>query len=241
MKTITTRRFMTATRRCVAPLLALSLLCSGCASGRMTGTPGGVMAGASVGGQLGGAVGGLIGENNHGWHGGYRGSAIGTIVGTVAGALIGNALTTPRDHGQGTGGQERMVVDGRAGTSSSSAATLSDGSALRLRNIRFIDDSRDRTIQSGESSKLIFEIMNEGDAPARNVVPIVSETTGMKRIYISSSILIEEIAPHEGVKYTATVMAGSKIKTGTATFHVGVANEYGEEMDWQEFSIPTER
>lgn len=210
--------------------LSVALLCSGCASGRMTGTPEGVMAGASIGGQIGNVVGGVIGEHNHGWRGGYRGSAIGTIVGTLAGAVIGNVMTSPRERREE--GADRPA---RRPARTEAAPTL------RIRNIRFIDDGRNQTINSGERCKLIFEIMNEGDVPACNIVPVVSETSGMKRIHVSSSILIEEIAPHEGIKYTATVTAGSRIKTGNAVFHIGVADEYGEELDWQEFDIPTER
>lgn len=34
-----------------------------------------------------------------------------------------------------------------------------------------IDDSRDHVINSGENSKVIFEIINEGEHTAYNVVP----------------------------------------------------------------------
>ena len=47
-----------------------------------------------------------------------------------------------------------------------------------------------------------------------NVVPVVTETTGMKRIYISPSVMVEQIAPHNGVKYTANISAGERIKDG---------------------------
>ena len=112
---------------------------------------------------------------------------------------------------------------------------------LKIRNIRFIDDNRDHVITSGESSKVIFEIMNEGDRTVYNVVPIVTETTGMKRIYISPSVMVEQIAPHNGVKYTANISAGERIKTGNITIRVAVANGNGQQYDRQEFSLPTER
>ena len=50
--------------------------------------------------------------------------------------------------------------------------------------------------------------MNEGEQTIYNVVPMVTETTGMKRIYISPPVMVEQIAPHNGVKYTATISAG---------------------------------
>ena len=106
---------------------------------------------------------------------------------------------------------------------------------------RFIDDSRDHVISSGEKSKVIFEIMNEGEQTIYNVVPMVTETTGMKRIYISPPVMVEQIAPHNGVKYTATISAGERIKTGNVTIRVAVADGNGQQYDWQEFSLPTER
>ena len=44
---------------------------------------------------------------------------------------------------------------------------------LKLRKIRFIDDNRNHAIDGGESSKIIFEIMNEGKKPVYDVVPVV--------------------------------------------------------------------
>ena len=53
--------------------------------------------------------------------------------------------------------------------------------------------------------------------------------------------MIEQIAPQDGVKYTANVSAGDKIKTGNVNIRIAVADEYGDEYDWQEFSLPTQR
>lgn len=204
-----------------------ALLLSGCASGRMSGNPGAVMAGASIGGTVGSAIGGIIGEN-HGWRGGRRGSAIGTIVGTIAGAAIGNAASTPRQQ------QEGYVPQPQPQRS----APVSD---LRIRNLRFIDDNRNHVIDSDENSKVIFEIVNEGRSTVYNVVPIVEETTGMKNIYISPSVMIEQINPGEGIRYTATIYAGKKLKNGEAVLRVAVADEGNEAADWQEFTLPTQR
>jgi len=218
-------------------VLALAILCSGCGTNRMaTGDPNAVFAGAAIGGNVGGAIGGLIGESNRGWRGGYRGSAIGTIVGTIAGAAIANAATAPKQTEEYSYRVERTQPYNPRPEVRSSAIDN-----LRIRNIRFIDDSRDHVISSGENCKVVFEIINEGNRTAFNVVPVVAETTGMKRIYISPSVMIEQIAPHEGVKYTASISAGNRIKTGEINIRVAVADENGQEYDWQEFSLPTQR
>lgn len=216
--------------------LAAALLCSGCGTSQMaSGDPNAVLAGAAIGGNVGGAIGGLIGDNNHGWRGGYRGSAIGTIIGTIAGAAIGNAISTAKQEEYG------YRIERTPPLRSDIAQEQSAINNLRIRNIRFIDDNRDHIINSGENSKVIFEIINEGERTAFNVVPIVTETTGMKRIYISPSIMIEQITPSNGVKYTANVSAGERIKNGEITIHIAIADGTGKEYDWHEFSLTTQR
>ena len=219
-------------------LLALALACSSCGTSQMaSGDPGAIFAGAAIGGNVGGAIGGLIGNSNGGWRGGYRGSAIGTIIGTIAGAAIGNAVSAPKQEEYGYRIERTEPYEPQPETYP--APSVFDN--LKIRNIRFIDDNRDHVITSGESSKVIFEIMNEGDRTVYNVVPVVTETTGMKRIYISPSVMVEQIAPHNGVKYTANISAGERIKTGKITIRVAVANGNGQQYDRQEVSLPTER
>lgn len=217
-------------------VLAFTLLCSGCGTSRMaSGNPYAVMSGAAIGGNVGGAIGGLIGESSRGWRGGYRGSAIGTIVGTIAGAAIANAATTPKQPEEYSYQVER-TTNHRPQPQRTSAIDN-----LKIRNIRFIDDDRDHVISSGENCKVIFEIINEGNRTAFNVVPVVAETTGMKRIYISPSVMIEQIGPKDGVKYTASISAGDRIKTGEVIIRLAVADADGLEYDWQEFALPTQR
>ena len=217
----------------IAWMILPAFLLSGCATGRMSGNPGAVMAGASIGGSVGSAIGGLIGENNHGWRGGYRGSAIGTIVGTVAGAAIGNAVSTPRQKED----EYVEVIERKKSVPQRLVAVAN----LKIRNIRFIDDNRNHVIDAGENSKVIFEIVNEGRTPVYDVVPAVEEVTGMKHIFISPSVLVEQIAPGEGIRYTATVSAGEKLKDGEVVLRVTVAAGDNAECDWQEFSLPTQK
>ncbi len=214
-------------KRSALILISSALLLSGCVTSRSASdNAGAVWTGAAVGGQVGSAIGGLIGESNHGWRGSYRGSAIGSIVGTVAGAAIAHAITTPREK------EERPVH---------SSPTSSSLEQLQIRNIRFIDEGRNRIVNSGEDCKIIFDIMNEGNHPAYNVVPVVVETTGMKRIHLSPSVMVERINPHEGVKYTANLSAGERIKNGEIVIHIAIADEYGNEYAQQEFTLETRR
>ena len=215
------------------------LLLSGCASGRM-GNPGAIVAGASIGGSLGGSIGGLIGDNNRGWRGGYRGSAIGNIVGTIAGAAIGSALTAPRQEPIEDDAYVPEVREVRV-QKYKKQPVRQPVSQLKLRRIRFIDDNRSHVIDAGENSKIIFEIMNEGRKPVYNVVPVVETVGKVKHIGISPSVMVEEILPGEGIRYTASIHAGNRWKDGEVTFRVAVADENGVICDSQEFTLPTQR
>ena len=215
------------------------LLLSGCASGRM-GNPGAIVAGASIGGSLGGSIGGLIGDNNRGWRGGYRGSAIGNIVGTIAGAAIGSALTAPRQEPIEDDAYVPEVREVRV-QKYKTQPVQQPVSQLKLRRIRFIDDNRSHVIDAGENSKIIFEIMNEGRKPVYNVVPVVETVGKVKHIGISPSVMVEEILPGEGIRYTASIHAGDRLKDGEVTFRVAVADENGVICDSQEFTLPTQR
>ena len=215
------------------------LLLSGCASGRM-GNPGAIVAGASIGGSLGGSIGGLIGDNNRGWRGGYRGSAIGNIVGTIAGAAIGSALTAPRQEPIEDDAYVPEVREVRV-QKYKKQSVQQPVSQLKLRRIRFIDDNRGHVIDAGENSKIIFEIMNEGRKPVYNVVPVVETVGKVKHIGISPSVMVEEILPGEGIRYTASIHAGDRLKDGEVTFRVAVADENGVICDSQEFTLPTQR
>lgn len=214
------------------------LLLSGCASGRM-GNPGAIVAGASIGGSLGGSIGGLIGDNNRGWRGGYRGSAIGNIVGTIAGAAIGSALTAPRQEPIEDDAYVPEVREVRV-QKYKKQPVRQPVSQLKLRRIRFIDDNRSHVIDAGENSKIIFEIMNEDRKPVYNVVPVVETVGKVKHIGISPSVMVEEILPGEGIRYTASIHAGN-MKDGEVTFRVAVADENGVICDSQEFTLPTQR
>ncbi len=204
------------------------------------GNPGAIVAGASIGGSLGGSIGGLIGDNNRGWRGGYRGSAIGNIVGTIAGAAIGSALTAPRQEPIEDDAYVPEVREVRV-QKYKKQPVRQPVSQLKLRRIRFIDDNRSHVIDAGENSKIIFEIMNEDRKPVYNVVPVVETVGKVKHIGISPSVMVEEMLPGEGIRYTASIHAGNRLKDGEVTFRVAVADENGVICDSQEFTLPTQR
>lgn len=62
--------------------------------------------------------------------------------------------------------------------------------------------------------KVMFEMYNDTQAPIYDFLPTVVEAEANKRIYISPSVRVENIMSGQGLRYTATVKADSRIKDG---------------------------
>ena len=201
-------------------VLAVSL--SSCYTVSMQGSPAAVAAGSSIGGTLGAIVGDRAG--------GYTGSQFGALMGTVAGAVIGNAVTTPRP--------ETVVVQESYPENAPDESYYAP-SGLRVTNIRFIDDNRNHIIDAGENSKLVFDIVNEGDVVAYNITPVIEEVSGMKHINVSPSVQVSYMAQGDRIRYTATIAGGKRLKSGEATFRVYTTESNGAVSETHEFSLPT--
>lgn len=113
---------------------------------------------------------------------------------------------------------------------------------LEIRNASFVDDNGDGEIHRGEACRITFDIMNNSNHTIYDIRPAVVETTGNKHILISSAVRVESIAPHRGVRYTATVMGDNRLKDGTAVIKVGVAQGDDEVASQvKEFMIITKK
>ena len=119
---------------------------------------------------------------------------------------------------------------------------VDDRLPLEVRNARFVDDNQDHKLSGDELSKVIFEIYNVSGSTVYDVQPMVVETTGNKRIYVSNSIHVERIVPGKGVRYTAMVKGGKKLKDGTACFRIYAVQGNGNVVsNVSEFNIATAR
>lgn len=207
----------------VIVMLLSALMLTSCYTTRMGGSPAAVSAGASIGGVLGSIVGDRAG--------GYGGSQFGALLGTVAGAAIGNAVTTPPKEKVYRETEETNVPSG----------SYNAVSGLQITNIRFIDDNCNQAIDAGESCKIIFEIVNDGDVAAYNIVPVVEETSGMKHLQISPAAQVAYMDKDDRIRYTAVINAGKRLKSGEAVFRVYTSESNGAVSDIHEFSIPTHK
>lgn len=113
---------------------------------------------------------------------------------------------------------------------------------IQLRNVSFVDADGNGEIQPEEECKVSFEIMNNSDVEIFDVVPTVIEVSGNKHIHISPGIRVESIKPHQGVRYSATVMADKRLKDGNAVIRVAVAQGQNDiTSQVKEFNIITRR
>lgn len=208
-------------------------LLTACSPYGMQGNPAAVQAGAAVGGVLGAIVGDRAG--------GYGGSQFGALIGTVAGAAVGNAVTTPREENRQPDGYDVKACPSSSRREDAATSSYAPVSGLKIANLRFIDDNRDHVIDAEEESKLVFDIVNEGDVPAYNITPVIEEVSGMKHIRISPPAQIAYMPTGDRIRYTAVIGGGKKLKTGQAQFRVFATESNGAVTETHEFALPTRK
>ena len=163
----------------------------------------------------------------------------GALLGTVTGAAVGNAITTPREETYQV--EEYYVKTYPSSSQYEHTSSYEPSSGLRIINLRFIDDNRNHVIDAEEDSKLVFDVVNDGDVPAYNVTPVIEEMSGMKHILISPSAQIAYMPVGNQIRYTATIRGGRKLKTGQAQFRVFATESNGAVTEAHEFTLPTQK
>jgi len=244
-------------------LLGASLVMASCGTYTTTG--------AVVGGEFGHVVGSAIGGISGGWRGAHTGSLIGTLGGVIAGAAVGAAVDNAqhrayeeRGYDDGGYGQRRQTYEQRPydqrssdqvsyddriemePQSGSTGVARSEGFSIKplieLRNARIYDSDNDGVLSRGEQCTVVFEIMNNGTSTIYDISPIVEDVTGNKHVKVSPNLLVESIAPHRGVRYTATILADNSLKDGEIVVRLGVAQGKHEiTSQSQRYTIPTRK
>ena len=232
-----------------------AMLLSSCST-----TESGASNGAFFGSIIGSAIGGISG--------GHRGSDIGTLVGMAGGAVVGAAIGQASEKAEqrkydeymrrrtdsgfdpNNGGDDRIVMETEVPSNTVSLDELKNmtgynvniNESIQLRHENFTDANGDGNISPGEECKVSFEIMNNSDVEIFNVIPTVIETTGNKHIHISPTVRVESIKPHQGVRYTATILADKRLKDGNAVIRVTVTQGQNDIASMvREFKITCKR
>lgn len=239
-------------------LLGASLVMASCGTYTTTG--------AVVGGEFGHVVGSAIGGISGGWRGAHTGSLIGTLGGVIAGAAVGAAVDNAqnrtyeeRGYDDGAYRQHRHTYEQRSydqapyddriemePQSATTSVARSEGFSIKplieLRNARIYDSNNDGVLSRGEQCTVVFEIMNNGTSTIYDISPIVEDVTGNKHVKVSPNLLVESIAPHRGVRYTATILADNSLKDGEIVVRLGVAQGKHEiTSQSQRYTIPTRK
>lgn len=221
-------------------LLVVALMLQSCyRPATFSRTATGMWTGATLGGSLGGLM------------GGRRGHHMGTVVGLIAGAAAGMASAQAA---------ERRYDDYVNNYNRSSRSAYRDANRqqrsevierddyqgedkpyrpLVLRNLRFIDDGGNQTVNRDEDGKIIFELSNPTDETLYDVVPYVYEVNGNSHIVLSPSTRIEVVKPGDVVRYTCSLHADKKLSAGTLTFRIAVAYGESDFVTLRDFSLPS--
>ena len=99
---------------------------------------------------------------------------------------------------------------------------------IEVRDISFTESSGDGILNAGEMGQLSFDIINNSHETLVDIAPQVSETTGNKHIVISPNIIVERIAAHQGVRYTAMIKGNKKLKAGD--ININISLKVGEKV-----------
>ena len=247
--------------------LAGAMLLSSCST-----TESGASNGAFFGSILGSAIGGITGGYRGSDIGTIVGMAGGAVVGAAIGQASekeeqrkydeymrrrnDRSGFEPNNGGDQSGfdpnnaGDDRIVMEEEV---PSQTVTLDElkrmegfnvniNESIHLRHEDFSDANGDGFITPGEECKVSFEIMNNSDVEIFDVIPTVIETTGNKHIHISPTVRIESIRPHQGMRYTATVLADKRLKDGNAVIRVTVTQGRNDIASMaKEFNITCKR
>ena len=129
----------------------------------------------------------------------------------------------------------------RSSFSPSGTMSYEQRPVLEIRNAVLTEGVKDQVLRAGEECRVVFEIRNLSDQPARNVRPFVEEVSGNRYIHISQNLVVNSIPARQGVRYTATIMADNRLKDGEAVIRIGVGQEQDQQAQVQVFHLPTSR
>ncbi len=227
--------------------------------------------GAMVGGNFGHIIGSAVGGISGGWRGQHVGSLIGTVGGVIAGAAVGAAVEQSQQRAYERAQQREGVYQGQAddridfdgavnepGTydrssqtgypgggnqqRSISAEALSRKPAIEVRNARIYDSNNDGVLTRSEQCTVVFEIMNNTSSVIYDVQPFVEDVTGNKHVKVSPNLHVESIAPHQGIRYTASIKADNHLKDGEIVVRLGVVHGMKEVASQaQQYTVPTRK
>lgn len=229
-------------------LLSAAVVLSSCGSYEATGAYTGSQFGHMIGSAIGGIAGGWRGHEIGSLIGTVGGAAAGAAIGHAADKAQQKkyedyaanrrqqrqAAARQRSNGSNYDqsgfdpqmrGDDRITFDNSSGTPTPSigAHSFAASQPIIIRNAGVYESQRDGVLTRGETCEVVFEIANTSDRPVYDIFPLVEEATGNRHVHISPNLRIESIAPHQAVRYTATLAADRSLRNGRILVRIGVA------------------
>lgn len=165
----------------------------------------GTLIGMQLGSRIGGVLGFIASDDS-------RGTFTGSAIGAVAGAMIGNVINSPKD------ADDVATSTTQADSDDEQNYSLLD--KIEMRNIFLHTANGNETITANSESKLSFEIINRSNKKI-NIYPVVECSNS--KIAISKIEPTEALLPNEGVRYTLTVRAGKRLRSGESDIDIYIA------------------
>ncbi len=191
--------------RVVLSILSAAMLLVSCASGSSTQVFA-AMSGLNAGATLGGAIGGLTSRSSRGYH-------MGTTIGALSGATIGVIATAPRGNKSRSSYTDEVPrKEKKRGSSLSSLSGIRRD--VRVTNVLFRGSSGDGVLRPGETATVSYDIINVTPREISLLVPRMQLSSQSKRIHISPMQNIMNISSGEGVRYSVTLTADRRLKSG---------------------------
>ena len=165
----------------------------------------GTLIGMQLGSRIGGVLGFIASDDS-------RGTFTGSAIGAVAGAMIGNVINSPKD------ADDVATSTTQADSDDEQNYSLLD--KIEMRNIFLHTANGNETITANSESKLSLELINRSNKKI-NIYPIVECSNS--KITISKTEPTEALLPNEGVRYTLTVRAGKRLRSGESDIDIYIA------------------
>ena len=96
---------------------------------------------------------------------------------------------------------------------------------IEISKVVFADNDGNNILKRGEIGKIAFEIHNNGTQAISDLYPTITEATNSGHFRISPTTRINLLKPSEVVRYTATIMADNRIKTGEYNFLITILKD----------------
>ncbi|WP_273412885.1 hypothetical protein [Prevotella aurantiaca] len=112
---------------------------------------------------------------------------------------------------------------------------------IEVSNLVFTDNNGNNILSRGEEGQIAFEIHDKGTQAIGNLYPTITETANSNHFKISPSSRIDVMMPGEVVRYTATIKADKRIKSGEYNFSIAILKDNRSISKVMELRLSTQK